>query len=116
MHLLRCIRDYKNPSLNYYADMKGAPLSDLLIKASIKTKNKLMGFSDSSWQYFPDTGRHTGAYNIFYQGGTIYHGTLVTGPVSQSSAEIEYNAACTPGMALAHSRVLIHDFLTRICI
>ena len=45
-----------------------------------------MDFSDSSWQYFPYTGRSTGAYNIFYQGGTIYHGTHVPGPFSQSSA------------------------------
>ena len=108
MHLLRYIRDNTNLSLNYYANIKDAPLSDLLRKARINTENKLMGFSDSSWKYFSDTGRHTGAYNIFYQGGTIYHGTIVTGPVSQSSTESEYNAACTAGMALAHFRVLIH--------
>ena len=42
-----------------------------------------MDFSDSSWQYFPDTGRSTGAYIIFYQGGTIDHGMHVTGPVYQ---------------------------------
>ena len=40
-----------------------------------------------------------GAYIIFYQGGPIDHGTHVPGPVAQSSAEIEYNAACTAGMA-----------------
>ena len=43
--------------------------------------------SDSSWQYFPDTGRSTGAYIIFYQGGPIDHGTHVPGQVSQSNAE-----------------------------
>ena len=47
---------------------------------------------------FPDTGRSTGAYMIFYQGGPNEYGTQVTGPVSQSSAESEYNAACTAGM------------------
>ena len=45
-----------------------------------------MAFSDSSWQYCPETGRSTGSYIIFYQGGPIYHGTHVTGPVAQSSA------------------------------
>ena len=70
-----------------------------------------MAFSYSSWQYCPDTGRSTGAYIIFYQGETINHGTHVTGPVAQSSAESEYNAACTAGMALAHFRMLIHEFL-----
>ena len=113
VHLLRYIRDNTNLSLNYYADMKGAPLSDLLIQASIKTENKLMDFSDSSCQYFTDTGRHTGAYNIFYQGGTIDHGIIVEGPVSQSSAEIEYNAACTAGMDLAHFRVLINELFNK---
>ena len=67
-----------------------------------------MDFSDSIWQDFPDTGRSTGAYIIFYQGGTIDHGTHVTGSVAQSSAESDYNAACTAGMALAHFRMLIH--------
>ena len=70
-----------------------------------------MGFSDSSWQDFPDTGRSTGGYIIFYQGGTIDHGTHVPGPVAQSSAESEYNTACTSGMALAHFRMLVNELL-----
>ena len=44
-----------------------------------------MAFSDSSWQYCPDTGRSTGSYIIFYQGGPIDHGTHVPGPDSQYS-------------------------------
>ena len=47
----------------------------------------MMDFSDISWQDSPDTGRSTGAYIIFYQGGPIYHGTHVPGPVAQSNAE-----------------------------
>ena len=43
----------------------------------------------------------------------IDHVTHVPGPVSQSSAEIEYNEACTAGMALAHFRMLIHEFLNK---
>ena len=70
-----------------------------------------MDFSDHSWQDCPDTGRSTGAYIIFYQGGTIDHGTHVPGPVAKSSAESEYNAACTAGMALAHFRMLVHELL-----
>ena len=46
-----------------------------------------MLFSGSSWKDCPDTGRSTGAYIIFYQGGPIDHGTHVTVPVSQSSPE-----------------------------
>ena len=72
-----------------------------------------MDFSDSSWQYFPDTGRSTGAYIIFYQGGPIDHSTHVPGPVAKSSAESEYNAACTSGMDLAHFRMLIHELINK---
>ena len=61
--------------------MKDAPLSRLLRKSSINTENQLIDFSDYSWQYFPNTGRSTGAYIIFYQGGTIDHVTHVPEPV-----------------------------------
>ena len=43
-----------------------------------------MDFYDSSWQDFTETGRSTGAYIIFYQGGPIDHVTPVPGPVAQS--------------------------------
>ena len=48
VHLLRYIRYNKNLVLKYYADMKDAPLSDLLIQSSIKTENQLMDLSGSS--------------------------------------------------------------------
>ena len=113
VHLLRYIRDNKTLGLNYYADLNDAPVTDLLRQANIKTKNHFMAFSDSSWQDCPDTGRSTVAYIIFYQGGPIDHGTHVPVPVSQSSAESEYNASCTAGMALAHFRMLIHELLNK---
>ena len=72
-----------------------------------------MNNSDSSRKDCPDTGRSTGAYIIFYQGVPIDHGTHVPGPFSKSSAEGEYNAACTTGMTLAHFRMLIHELLNK---
>ena len=81
------IRDNNTLGLKYYADINDAPVTDLLRQGNIKTNNHLMDFSDSSWQDFPDTGRSTGAYIIFYQGGTIDHGTHVPVPVAQYSAE-----------------------------
>ena len=89
INLLRYIRDNKTLGIKYDADLNDAPVTDLLRQANIKTKNHFMDFYDSSWQDFPDTGRSTVAYIIFYQGGPIYHGTHVLGPVSQSSAESE---------------------------
>ena len=93
--------------------MNDAPVTDLLRQDSIKNQNQLMDFSDSSWQYFPDTGRSKRAYVIFYQGGPIDHGTHVPGQMYQSSAERQYNAACTAGMDLAHFRMLIHELLNK---
>ena len=65
--------------------MKDSHISDLFIKVDIKTDNQLIILSDSSYQDCPDTGRSTRDFTIFYQGGTIDHGTHVPGPVSQSN-------------------------------
>ena len=86
VNILRYIMDNKTLGLKYYSDMNNAPVTDLLRQAIIKTENHLMDFSDCSWQDCLDTGRITGAYIIFYQGGTIDHGTHVPGLVAQSSA------------------------------
>ena len=83
---MRYIRYNKTLGLKYYADMNDAPVTDLLRQASIKNENSFMAFYDYSCQDFPDTGRSTGAYIIFYQGGPIDHGTHVPCPVAQSSA------------------------------
>ena len=111
VHLLRYIRYNKTLGLKYYADLNDSPVTDILRQANIKTKNNWMAFSDYSWQDCPDTGKITGAYIIFYQGGPSDHGTHVPGPVAQSSAESEYNAACTTGMDLAHFRMLVNELL-----
>ena len=99
--------------LKYHSNINYALVSDLLRQAIIKTENHLMFFSDSSWQYCPDTGRSTGAYIIFYQSGTIEHGTHVIGPFDWSSTESEYNAEFTIGTTLAHFRILIHEILNK---
>ena len=113
VYLLRYIRDNKTLGLKYYAYMNDATVSDLLRQASIKTVNQFVDFSDSSWQDCPDTRRSTREYIIFYQYGKIDHGTHVPGPVAQSGAESEYNAARNIGMALAHFRMLIHELLNK---
>ena len=94
--------------LNYYAEMKYAPLSDLLRQAIINTENQLMDISDYIWKYCPDSGRSTVAYTIFYQGAPIDHSIHAPGLVSQSGANCEYNAACTAWIALAHFIMLMN--------
>ena len=81
VHILIYICENKTLGLKYYADMNDLSVTDLLRQASIKTENHLMDFSDSSWQDCPDTGRITGTYIIFNQGGSIDHDTHVPGPV-----------------------------------
>ena len=108
-----CIRENNTLGLKYYDDMRDASLTELFRQASINTENQSMAFYDSSWQNCPYTGRSTGVYTIFYQGGPIDHGRHVPGPVAQSFAESEYNSAWTAGMALAHFRMLIHEFLSK---
>ena len=53
----------------------------------------MFGMHDSSWQDCPDTGRSTGAYIIFSQGGPVDFATFVPVPVAMSSAEAEINAS-----------------------
>ena len=48
VHLLRYIRYNNTLGLNYYADTKDAPVSDLLRQVIINTDNQLMVFPDSS--------------------------------------------------------------------
>ena len=85
VHLLSYNRNNKTLGLNYYANINDTPVSEILRQGGIKTENKLMAFSDSIWQYCPDTRIITGEYIIFYQGVPIDHGTHVKGPVSKSS-------------------------------
>ena len=66
VNLLVYIRDNKTLILKYYADIKDAPIYNMLIQAGINNDNQLMDFSDSICQYFLDTGRSTGAYIMFY--------------------------------------------------
>ena len=113
VHLLSYIKENNTVGLKYYSDMKDSHLSDLSIQANIKTDNQLMAFYDYICQYFPDTGRSTREYIIFYQGGPIDHGTRAPGPVDQPSTESDYNAAYKSGMALENFRMLIHEFLNK---
>ena len=54
IRLLRYIRENNTLGLKYYADMNDAPVTDLLRQANIKTKNRLITFSDSSvWTILP---------------------------------------------------------------
>ncbi len=59
-------------------------------------------FSDSSWQYCPDTGRSMGSYMIFLYGSLVRFSSFVPDLVALFSAEAKYNTCCHACMALAH--------------
>ena len=69
--------------------------------------------SDYIWKDCPDTGRITGAYIVFYQYGPIDHFTHVPGPVSQSSAKSDYNAAFISVMSLSQFIMLNNKLLNK---
>ena len=48
VHILRYIRDNKTLGWKYYVNINDALVSDLFRKASIKTENRFMYFSNSS--------------------------------------------------------------------
>ena len=113
VHLLIFVLDYKNLGLRYYAKREDAPLSDLLIQASIKIDKKLMVLFDFIWKDCLDTGRSTGEYILFYHGVPIDHCTHIPGSVSQSSAKSEHSASYTAWMALSHFRMIIIEAMNK---
>ena len=51
--------------------MKDAPVSEMLIQASINTDNQLMNLFGSSYKDSLETGRSTGSYIIFIKVGQL---------------------------------------------
>jgi hypothetical protein len=67
-------------------------------------------FADSSWHDCPDTGRSTGGYHIFMQGGIVDSATMTfPTPVALSTAEAEYNNASAAATAIASMSMLTQD-------
>ena len=105
-HILNHLRcNHTSFGITYYADPKRLPLNQLL-KDHVGTEldSPLTLFTDSSWQDCPDTGRSTGGYLLYQQGGLIDGGSFVPTPVALSSAEAEYNALAYSMQAVTNQR------------
>ena len=113
LHLLRYTRDHTNYGIKFYADWSVSPLANLLREANVVSERPLLTFSDSSWQDCVDTGRSTGAYYIFYQGGIVDMSSNVPDPVAMSSAEAEYNEAAVATMSTAHLHMMLDELELR---
>jgi Reverse transcriptase (RNA-dependent DNA polymerase) len=108
-HLLQHVRCHHLMGLTYYSDISTAPVSRLLFEYGIESDMPCTVFCDSSWQDDQDTGRSTGGYHIFCQGGIIESATTLPDPVAMSSAEAEYNNSCVAGMAATATMMLINE-------
>ena len=103
---LRCFPDY---ALKFYSDLSQAPVSKICEKYKLEPTD-IIGFSDTSWQDCPDTGRSTSGFKIFVQGGLVDAQSTMPVPVALSSAEAEYMGACNLGAMVCHLRDLKYEF------
>ena len=109
IHCFGYLRNYVDMGIRFYADESQSPVHGLCLKNKIAT-TELIGFSDSSWQDCPDTGKSTGGYKIFCQGGLIEANSTMPVPIALSSAEAEYMSCCNLGAMIYHLRELLYEF------
>jgi len=95
-----------NYGLKFYQKVEDWLVYEILKHVKIDPIHDIFGIHDSSWQDCPDTGRSTGSYLLFKQGGVVDFNTFVPTPVAMSSAEAECNAGAVAGMAMYHIRML----------
>ena len=108
MWCLGYLRKYKYLGIKFYANPEDSPVYKICRSNNVEPTD-LVGFSDSSWQDCPDTGRSTTGYQIFYKGSFIEGNSSMPIPVAMNTAEAEYMGAYNCCMAIAHANMLIYD-------
>jgi len=108
LHVFGYLRKYPDYGIKFYANIEDSPVYKLCKENKVEMSS-IMGFSDSSWQDCPDTGRSTSGYKIFVQGGMVDANSTMPVPVALSSAEAEYMGACNAGAMISHLRELQYD-------
>ena len=111
IHVLKYLRDNSSLGIKYYHNITSAPVHKILLETGMPVIHDLVGMHDSSWQDCPDTGRSTGSYVHFAQGGPVDFAAYVPSPVAMSSVEAEWNAGATAGMAMSHLRMLYNELI-----
>jgi Reverse transcriptase (RNA-dependent DNA polymerase) len=105
-HLLHHVRCHHLNGITFYS----ALISRLLFDQGVDPYEKpFYVFADSSWQDCPDTGRSTGGYHIFMQGGIVDSAMTFPVPVALSSAEAEYNNLCAAAATTAAMGMLVQS-------
>jgi hypothetical protein len=110
-HLLNYIRCHHTTfGLKYYSDVTRSPVYHLVCEnTDARPDAPIILFTDSSWQDCPDSGRSTGGFLIYHQGGIVDGGCFVPTPIAMSSAEAEYNALAQAMQVAAHTRQIIQE-------
>ena len=111
MHVFGYLWAFPDYGLKFYADPTESPVYDICKRNKIVPTN-IIGFSDSSWQDCPDSGRSTCGFKVFVQGGLVDAQSTMPIPVALSSVEAEYMGACYLGAMICHLRDLKYDFET----
>ena len=109
LHVFGYLRKYADYGIKFYSSVQDSPAFQICTKHKVST-TRLIGFTDSSWQDCPDTGRSTCGYKIFVQGGLVDAQSTMPIPIALSTPEAEYMGACNLGAMLCHLRDLEYDF------
>ena len=110
LHLIGFLKTTSFKGLKFYSKYEDSPIYKILKSNNIKTSSEsVITFSDSSWNDCIDTGRSTGGYVTYIQGGTVDYGSHLPVPVAMSSGEAEYIAAAVACMKASHIRMLVYD-------
>ena len=109
MHVFGYLRKHPNYAIKFYKNLIESPVYEICNRHKLPLTN-IVGFSDTSWQDCPDTGRSTCGYKLFVQGGIVDAQSIMPVPVALSSAEAEYMGACNAGSMICHLRELLYDF------
>ena len=109
LHVFGYLRAFPDYALKFYSDVSQSPVIKICNKHKIEP-TEIIGFSDTSWQDCPDSGRSTSGYKIFVQGGLVDAQSTMPVPVALSSAEAEYMGACNLGAMVCHLRDLKYEF------
>jgi hypothetical protein len=104
LHHLQCHRE--RGGVKFYSNNALSPLHNYLTTTqnSIHNNSPIVCFTDSSFQDCPDSGRSTGAYLIFMQGGVVDVASFMPSLVAHSTCEAEYCTCSLGAMAAFYIR------------
>jgi hypothetical protein len=112
LHLLRHLQCHRlRGGIKFYSDITKAPLYQHLTTTgnSKFADYPIMVFSDASFQDCPDSGRSTGGFLIFMQGGAVDATSTMPQLVAWSTCELEYCMGALAATAAFYTRKVYNE-------